>query len=164
MNVYAPTAVALASALLAGCGGYQLPRTSFALTSCTGDCGITLSVSRGCVYQKTAIETMELAGNSGQRTLTWTLSDSSPYTFSREKDYKGPIYVRGSSGNPATDPGDRFKSSHVSNSGKVLTVKFDKKNSGTSAPTEITYYLNLLQDGTEGPKVWCEIDPWIVDR
>lgn len=164
MKVATSTAVAIACALLAGCGGDRLPRSSFALKTCAGDCDITFSVSRGCVYQKTAIETMDLTGSSGQRTLKWALSESSPYTFSREKDYKGPIYVRGSSGNPATDPGDRFKNSHVSNNGKELTVTFDKKNAGTSAPTEITYYLNLLEDGTGRPKVWCEIDPWIVDR
>ena len=164
MKFATSTAVAIACALLAGCAGDRLPRSSFALTSCAGDCSITLSVSRGCVYQKTAIETMDLTGTKGQRTLKWTLSESSPYTFSRETDYKGPIYVRGSSGNPATDPGDRFKNSRVSNNGKELTVTFDKKNSESSAPTEITYYLNLLEVGTGSSKVWCEIDPWIVDR
>jgi hypothetical protein len=164
MKIATSTAVAIACVLLAACGGDRLPRSSFAFTSCTGDCGITLSVSRGCVYQKTAIATMDLTGNPGQRELKWTLSESSPYTFSREKDYKGPIYVRGSSGNPATDPGNRFKNSRVSSSGKELTVTFDKQNTATSVPTEITYYLNLLEDGADRVKVWCEIDPWIVDK
>ncbi len=158
-------AIALASALVAGCGGNHFIGRGLTVDKiCTGDCGLTISVGSGCVFQKSAIDTMVLTGNRGQRRLTWTLDEASPYEFSKEFDYKGAIYFRGDARDPARDPGDRIKSARVSNSGKELVVTFDKKNEGTSPEIALTYYLNLLGTRSPNAKVWCEIDPWIVDR
>jgi hypothetical protein len=158
-------AIALASALVAGCGGNHFIGRGFTADKiCNADCDLTISVASGCVFQKSAIDTMVLTGNRGQRRLTWTLDTASPYEFSKEFDYKGPIYFRGDARDPSKDPGDRIKSARVSNNGKELVVTFDKKNEGTSPGTELTYYLNLLGTRSPNAKVWCEIDPWIVDR
>jgi hypothetical protein len=158
-------AIALASALVAGCGGNHFVGRGFTADKiCTADCGLTIAVGSGCVFQKSAIDTMVLTGSRGQRKLTWKLAEDSPYRFSKEFDYKGPIYIRGDARDPSRDPGDRFKNSHVSGDGKELIVTFEKKNEGTSSGTELTYYLNLLDARNADAKVWCEIDPWIVDR
>jgi hypothetical protein len=158
-------AIALASVLVAGCGGNHFIGRGFTADKiCPADCEITISVGSGCVFQKSAIDTMVLTGNRGQRKLTWKLAEDSPYKFSKEFDYKGPIYIRGDARDASKDPGDRFRKSDVPGSGKVLIVTFDKKNEGTPTGTELNYYLNLLDARNADAKVWCEIDPWIVDR
>jgi hypothetical protein len=158
-------AIALASALVAGCGGNHFIGRGFTADKiCTADCELTISVASGCVFQKSAIDTMVLTGSRGPRKLTWTLSEASPYKFSKEFDYKGPIYFRGDALDPSTDPGDRIKDAQVPGDGKKLIVTFDKNNVGTSTDKVLTYYLNLLDTRSPKAKVWCEIDPWIVDR
>jgi len=165
MNSRTSFSIEVACAVVAGCGGSTfVARGLTADKHGSGDCDISISVARGCVFQKSAIETMVLTGNRGQRKLTWTLAEASPYTFSKEFDYKGPIYFRGDARDPSKDPGDRIRNAHVSGNGKELIATFEKRNDGTSAGTELNYYLNLLGTGDASAKVWCEIDPWIVDR
>ena len=52
--------------------------------------------------------------------------------------------------------GDRVQSVSITENGKQLVMRFDRQADDKA----FAYKLNLRHEVT---KVWCEIDPWIVD-
>jgi hypothetical protein len=90
------------------------------------------------------------SGPSGQRSVTWTITNNQGYEFSKES-YKYGIFIK-------LDGGDEFKNVQITNGSKSLTINYTKQAMGTAY-----YSYALTVRRTDGDKNFCKtLDPWMI--
>jgi hypothetical protein len=121
-------------------------------TPCSADCSVTVTVKENSSDKTCKPEyvlPIEVTGNNGVRTITWTVGAG--YKFS-DQSYKFALFVK-------VDPQGKFKSAQVPGGGKTLVLKFEhNKNEGD--PQKIYDYALTVQrdDGS-----FCTtLDPWLI--
>ncbi|HVE49496.1 MAG TPA: hypothetical protein VNG69_07775 [Casimicrobiaceae bacterium] len=107
----------------------------------------TNSTTGNCIPATTDV--IVIAGSHGQRTITWNITTSG-YEFSRE-DYKFGLFIK-------SDPGDQFKNVQITDGGRSLSIKFDKKTPHRAHEYALTVRRN------SGAKAFCDtLDPWMIE-
>jgi hypothetical protein len=90
-------------------------------------------------------------GPSGQRSITWTISEGN-YEFADEK-FKYGIFIKGIAGS-------EFKNVQLTNGKKSLTIDFTKDADVSGA---VFYQYALTVRRTDGNKKFCKtLDPWLI--